>query len=45
MGDKIFKVIPRSERRKFERGFTLIELLATLVIISVVAAVLVPRYI
>jgi prepilin-type N-terminal cleavage/methylation domain-containing protein len=32
-------------KRKFEEGFTLIELIATLVIISVIAAILVPRYI
>jgi prepilin-type N-terminal cleavage/methylation domain-containing protein len=45
MAGKISKSISSGKRKKLEGGFTLIELIATLVIISVIAAILVPRYI
>lgn len=35
----------RKTSKNFEAGFTLIELISTLVIISVLAAVLIPRYV
>jgi prepilin-type N-terminal cleavage/methylation domain-containing protein len=37
--------LPEKTSKNHERGFTLIELISTLVIISVLAAIVVPRYI